>query len=176
MAPPTVQLLEALQVEVLLVQVDATNGACSRVKILVRAPGGEVDFPLVQLELDVANGVRQIPADVAALQNRSSSLSIRPRLVAKEVGEAESSYLGMSGSRDLLDVEELAGEVVNTAEEHECNAVALLVDPLHNVLSSEARLALKEERQLTAVTLETCANFLTSLGFMRINASLTCKL
>ncbi len=65
------------------------------VEVLVRAPGGEVDAPLVQRQRHVAGGVGEIPTDEGAG--------------------------GLSGSGDRRDVEQLAGEVVDAAEQHECH-------------------------------------------------------
>ena len=47
---------------VLFVHEEARDGAGARVEVLVVAPGGEVDAPLVQLEVNIANSVREVPA------------------------------------------------------------------------------------------------------------------
>ncbi len=48
---------------VLFVHKEAGDGARAGVHVLVVAPGGEVDVPVVQFDVDVANGVREVPAD-----------------------------------------------------------------------------------------------------------------
>ena len=67
-APPSVQFLEALQVKVLLVQVDSSDGSRARVQVLVRTPSREINVPVVELELYVSDGMGKIPANVAALE------------------------------------------------------------------------------------------------------------
>ena len=47
----------------LLVDEGASDGTGPGVDVLVRAPAGKVDVPVVQLELDVAGRVGEVPAD-----------------------------------------------------------------------------------------------------------------
>lgn len=51
-----------------LVDVDAGDPSWSRVEVLVRAPAGKVDTPVVQRKRDVADGMREIESDETALQ------------------------------------------------------------------------------------------------------------
>lgn len=67
MAPPALQVPTFGGLEMLLVQEEAADGAGATIQILVGAPGSEVNLPIVQLKRHVADGVRQIPANVAAL-------------------------------------------------------------------------------------------------------------
>ncbi len=73
---------------VLFVHEEAGDGARAGVHVLVVAPGGEVDVPFVQFDVDVANGVRDVPADQNAF--------------------------GMRVGGDGFDVEVLAGVVLDT--------------------------------------------------------------
>ena len=66
-APPSVQFLEALQVKVLLVQEDSSDGSRAGVEVLVRTPSGKVNVPIVKLKFHVSDGMSKIPANVAAL-------------------------------------------------------------------------------------------------------------
>ena len=49
---------------------EAADAARPGVEVLVRAPDGEVDVPVVQRERDVADRVREVPAAHAALRRR----------------------------------------------------------------------------------------------------------
>ena len=92
-APPALEARDVVATEVALVDEHAGKRPRPRVQVLVRAPRSEVDVPLVQMERHVAGGVSEIPADVGAA--------------------------GSPGGSDRGDVEQLAGEVVDRAEEHE---------------------------------------------------------
>lgn len=41
---------------------EAADGTWARVHVFVMAPGGEVDVPVVELKLDVASAVGEVPA------------------------------------------------------------------------------------------------------------------
>ena len=51
----------------LLVDETAAHGAGTAVEILVAAPDGEIDVPLVQLQRHVAGGVGQVETDETAV-------------------------------------------------------------------------------------------------------------
>ena len=75
MAPPAVEFLHARHwLEVFRVEKDAADTSRAPIQILVRAPGGKVNAPVVQLQLDGADRVRQIPADIAALDNENIAI------------------------------------------------------------------------------------------------------
>lgn len=69
------------------------HSARSSVHILVGAPAGEIDVPVVESEFDISGGVGTVPADGDAVRMR---------------------MLG-----DSLDVEELTGVVLDGGEEDE---------------------------------------------------------
>jgi len=66
---------------------EAGDGARAGVHVLVIAPGGKVDVPFVELDVDVAYGVREVPAN--------------------------QDIFGVRVSGDGWDVEVLAGVVLN---------------------------------------------------------------
>ena len=66
-APPAIEFLETLQVKVLLVQEDSSDGSRAGVEVLVRTPSGKVNVPIVKLKFHVSDGMSKIPANVAAL-------------------------------------------------------------------------------------------------------------
>ena len=106
-----------------------TNAPAGRagpgVDVLVVAPGGPVDVPRAQLERHVADGVREIPADDRA--------DVVP------------------GRRDLRDLDELAGEVVDPAEQHERDRAALPLELGDDVLGAQRGLAVARRRRTTAL-------------------------
>lgn len=72
---------------VLFVHEEAGDGARAGVHVLVITPGGKVDVPFVELDVDVAYGVREVPAN--------------------------QDIFGVRVSGDSWDVEVLAGVVLN---------------------------------------------------------------
>ena len=78
----------------------ASDGARSRVEILIRAPDREIDIPVVQREWDVADRVREVEPDPAAAPPRCG--------------------------RDALQVESLSSLKLDAGEEHERDRVAVL--------------------------------------------------
>jgi hypothetical protein len=85
-----------------LVDEDRAGRAGSAIQILVRAPRGEVDVPIVQRQLDVACGMGQVPADEGSR--------------------------GMTCRCQAFDVVRLAGREIDTGEEHHGEIVGVLHD------------------------------------------------
>ena len=85
-----------------LVDEDRAHRAGAAVQVLVGAPGGEVDVPVVERQLDVPRGVRQVPADDGARV--------------------------MAGRGEPLDLERLAGREVDAGEEDEREVVRVFGD------------------------------------------------
>ncbi len=92
-APPALEARQPGDIEMALVDERSGDRTRTGVEVLVRAPGGEVDAPVVQRQRHVAGGVGEVPADEGAG--------------------------GLAGSGDRRDVEQFAGEVVDAAEQHE---------------------------------------------------------
>lgn len=91
----------------------ASDRARSAVEVLVRAPDGEVDVPVVQLYRHVADGVCEVPADENAF-----SLCV---------------------GCDALDVEELAGVELDAGEEEDGSRRCVGVDCGEDVLCRDER-------------------------------------
>ena len=91
--PPAAQPRQRPVAGVTLVDEDRPDRARAAVEVLVRAPRGEVDVPVVERELDVAGGVGQVPADDGAG--------------------------GVAGGGQPLDLEGLAGREVDARQEDE---------------------------------------------------------
>ena len=133
MAPPAAELCQVGE-GVALVHEAAADGARAGVDVLVVAPHGPVDVPLVQPQHDVADRVREIEADDAALLVR--------------------------GGRDVGDAEQLARVVLHAAQHHERDRVALAFDRLENVLVAQRRLTVasaqlnQRRRWIVAVELD----------------------
>lgn len=72
-APPSCQ---AKSVEVTLVNEDACGSAGTRAKVLVVAPHGEVDVPVVELEESVSCGVCAVPSYDTALQKVEAEVRV----------------------------------------------------------------------------------------------------
>lgn len=114
---------------------------------LVGAPAGEVHPPVVQLQLHVADGVRAVEPHEAALmdeeglrfetRSEKTCLTAAPRLSAKPV-----RYLLPAGLGDGGHVEQLAGVVLNPAEHHHGDGVALPLDLLQDVAGPQGLLSL----------------------------------
>lgn len=94
--------LAVVDFAVALVHEEAGHGAGTGIAVLVRAPGGKVDVPVVQLDLDVAVGVCQVPA-------------YRQTAVLRVLG-------------DCGDIEELAGVVLDTRKKNKGGVIDVLVD------------------------------------------------
>ena len=98
-----------------IVDEDRTDRARPAVQVLVRAPGGEVDVPVVERELDVAGGVGQVPAD-----------------------EGAGRVTGIGQPLDLL---ELARREVDAGQEDEGEVLGVLGDRALEVARPDRRLA-----------------------------------
>lgn len=101
-AVPPLQTAVAVVVAVLAVHKGTGDGARAGVHVLVGAPAREVNVPVVQLELHVAGGVGEVPAD----------------------GDAAGVSVGGDGG----DVQELAAVVLDTGQEDQGELVGVLVD------------------------------------------------
>ena len=110
-SPPAAQTRDRCVARVAFVDEDRADRARAAVQVLVGAPGGEVDVPVVERELDVPGGVRQVPADDGA------------RFVA--------------GGGEPLDLERLPGREVDAAQEDECEVVRLHGDGRLEVLDPD---------------------------------------
>ena len=85
-----------------LVHKETSHGSGAGIAVFVRAPGGKVDVPVVQLDLDVAVGVCQVPA------------------------YGKTTILRVLG--DCRDIEELAGVVLDTRKKNKSGVIDVLVD------------------------------------------------
>jgi hypothetical protein len=101
-AVPALQSFVLRAVAMLLVHESTGDGAGTGVHILVSTPAGKVDVPVVQLQLDVAGCVGEIPAD------------------------QDSAGVGVGG--DCGNVEQLAAVVLDTGKEDQSQLVGVLVD------------------------------------------------
>ncbi len=97
--------------EVLLVHEAAGDRAGTGVQVLVRAPHREIDIPVVQLQRQVADGMRQVEAGDGADVVR--------------------------GARDARAVEGLAGAVLHARPQHQRELAAELVDLRFDVLDAQ---------------------------------------
>lgn len=100
-------------VAVALVDEESADDTWPAVHVLVVAPRGEVDVPVVQLQRHVADGVGEVPAD------------------------GDAALLGVGG--DGGDVEELARVVLDAREEQQGGAGGVGVDYRENVRGGEER-------------------------------------
>ena len=89
---------------------DARYRARTRVEIFVRAPCSKVDVPIVQLQRNVPDSMRKIPADNTSLYKWSARLLDLRR---------EATNLFPSSSCDLLDLKALACVELDAAEHDE---------------------------------------------------------
>lgn len=87
---------------VLLVHIDSTHRTGSCIAVLVGAPGGEIDIPLMHLQLDIAVRMGQIPAD------------------------SQAAFLGVFG--DPGHVKQLPRVVLDARQENERCVTGVLVD------------------------------------------------
>lgn len=101
-AVPPLETAVAVVVAVLAVHKGTGDGARAGVHVLVGAPAREVNVPVVQLELDVAGGVGEVPAD----------------------GDAAGVSVGGDGGN----VEELTAVVLDARQEDQGELVGVLVD------------------------------------------------
>ncbi len=99
--PPTGQARQLAVGRVPLVHERSRDRAGSGVEILVGTPDREIDIPIVQRQRHVADCVREIDPDHAAVLLRRR--------------------------RDFLDVEQLTGEKIHAGDKHERDLVALLL-------------------------------------------------
>ncbi len=113
-APPAGELGQRTVCQVPLVDERTGERARPAVEVLVRAPRRPVDVPVVQLQRQVARGVRQVPADDSAG--------------------------GAAGRGDRGDVEELTAVVVDRTEQHQRYAIALGGEEFDDVLAAQRRL------------------------------------
>ena len=113
--PPATEPGQRPVAAVALVDEDRADRAGTGVEVLVGAPRGEVDVPVVERQLDVARGVGEVPAD----------------------GRAR----GMAGGRQAFDLERLAGGEVDPGQEDEREVGAVLGDGRLEVRGPDGRLA-----------------------------------
>lgn len=95
-----------------LVHKRARDRAGAGVEVLVRAPHRKVDVPVVQRQLDVADGVREVPPDG---------------------GDAAGAGVG----RDARDVEQLARVVLDPRQEEQGGGVGVGVDGGEDLVRGE---------------------------------------
>ena len=100
--PPATEPRDRPVARVALVDEDRADRPGSAVEVLVGAPGGEVDVPLVERELDVAGRVGEVPADDGSR--------------------------GVAGSGETLDVERLPGREVDPGQEDQGEVVGVRRD------------------------------------------------
>lgn len=67
MSPPTGKTVAVKVGGVAFVDKDSSDASGARVEVLVGAPAGEIDVPVVQLHRDISSRVRQVPAYDASL-------------------------------------------------------------------------------------------------------------
>lgn len=96
------RVVDKVNLAVALVDKGSGGGSGPGVDVLVGAPAGKVDVPVVQLELDVARRVGEIPAD------------------------DDASLLGVGG--DARDVEQLARPVLDARQQDQGGRVGVGVD------------------------------------------------
>ena len=116
--PPALQCWQLLlslfgSARPLFVNEGRANGASSAIQVLVRAPDGKVNVPLMQVQGHVADGVSQVRAD----------------------GDA----FGVSSLRQLGNVEQLSRVVLDSWHQEDGHALSFLTDLLQHVfLSNQA--------------------------------------
>ena len=100
-APPAGQARQVEVVAVPLVDEAAADRAGAAVEVLVGAPDGEIDAPVVQLQRHVAGRVRQVEADDAALPRGPprSGRGTSNTLAGQEVDAVASSTTAISPPR-----------------------------------------------------------------------------
>ena len=97
--------------EMPLVHEAPADRAGAGVQILVRAPHGEVDIPVVQLQRQIADGMRHVETDNGAL--------------------------GLRGRGDARAIERLAGAVLHAGPEHERELAAQFLDLRLDVVDAQ---------------------------------------
>ena len=122
-APPARQPRQLEVAAVALVDEAAGDGAGPAIEVLVRAPAGEIDVPVVQCQRHVARGMGQIPADHAAV--------------------------AVCGGGDPLHVEDLTREEVHARQQNQRDLLAQLLEQRLDRLAAQRvlvcqRLDLKE--------------------------------
>ncbi len=88
----------------------AADGAGTGIEILVAAPDGEVGIPIVQLQRGIADGVREVDADVGADPARRRD--------------------------QRRHVEQLSGEILHAGQKHQTQAGAFPFDARDHILGS----------------------------------------
>ncbi len=108
----------------------------SRVEIFISAPAGKVGSPVMQPQIDVADRVRKIPADICTLRHivgvAMDFMSIPKHL--KQITRLALSVAGthhfMSCGSDCSNVKQLPIEILHTRQHYERNRFAL-ISPQH---------------------------------------------
>jgi hypothetical protein len=115
MSPPPGKARKLERVCVPLVDECSGDSAWTGVQVLVRAPDGKIDVPVVQMQFNIAGGMRQVKAHY------------RPD--------------AMSDTGDRLYVERLSGVIVNAAEQYERDRIGMPLDGFYHIVRTQCRFA-----------------------------------
>src|SRR5687768_11882215 len=103
-----------------LMDEDPGDAARARVQVFIRAPGREIDVPIVKLQVEISGGVCAV--------------------------ETDDAFFPMAGLRDRTHVERLAGVVIDPAQKNQRNAVAFTIDRFEDVLGPQRGFAVSRSK------------------------------
>jgi hypothetical protein len=113
-----------------LVDKETGDAAWPCIQVLVRTPARKIDAPVVQLEGNIADGVRTVEPDDATLARLGGEL--RGAEIKSATG-TDASHLGPPRFRDRLHVKPLSRVVLNSSEADDGDRVAFLLDDAEDV-------------------------------------------